>query len=338
MIIAFSYYIYHAINGLSRLHRYAGIALMIGAILYIAIVGALIMIISYILLLIAWLTPNISMVDSKFVNFTRIHVIRIIAWSIALSLLALVTLSSLLSASLNPQYGGLDPVTGLVLSGKHPMEYMALLNYSLVDIGITNQTYVPNSILILGYVMVYLPPYYIKVSIGTNSCLDLITVAPTSTGKTIYSIPYEIPTIPPNPLGSESQVTYRGGTAVKTVIKADEVSWTYIPALSAGPHTPVPNGFLLTCMFSNYDYVFPINITIVAIVKAHSNYFITNYKMAYVKVSFMINRTAIRLINERSGSSTESSINYVNVIPMIYLPLFIYYIIYDHEFYRKLLI
>ncbi len=126
---------------------------MIGAVLYIAIVGAFIMMISYVLLLIAWLMPSIDMRDNKSINFTRAHAIRIIAWSIALSLITLITLSSLLSASLNPQYGGLDPpVTGLVISSKHPMEYMALLNYSLVDLGITNQTYAPNSISILGYV------------------------------------------------------------------------------------------------------------------------------------------------------------------------------------------
>lgn len=322
---------------MSRLHKYSGIALLIGAVLYVAIVGVLIIMISYILLLIAWLMPNINMGDNKSISFTRMHAIRIIAWSIALSLLTLVTLSSLLSTSLNPQYSGLDPVTSLIISGKHPMEYMALLNYSLVDIGITNQTYVPNSIFILGYVMVAFPPYYIKVIIGINSCLDLITVAPASTSKTVYSIPYEMPPIPPNPLSSESQVTYQG-TAVRTVIKAGEVSWTYIPALSAGDHIPVPNGFLLNCMLSNYDYVFPINITIAAIVNTYSNYFITNYRMKYVNVSFMANRTAIRLVNERNGSFTESSINYVNIASIIYLPLFIYYIVYDHEFYRKLLI
>ncbi len=159
-------------------------------------------------------------------------------------------------------------------------------------------------------------------------------MAPTSTDKTMYSIPYEMPPTPLNP--PESQITYQG-TAVRNVIKADEVSWTYTSALSVSDHEPVPNGFLLTCMLSNYDYSFPVNITVVIIIRTRSNYFTTNYRIGYVEVSFMINRTAIKLVSERNGSFTKSSINYVNIAPIIYLPLFTYYIIYDHEFYRKLL-
>ncbi|WP_054856007.1 hypothetical protein [Vulcanisaeta sp. JCM 16161] len=206
LLIAFSYYLYHAINGLSKLHRYAGIALMFGAVLYIVIIGAIIMIVSYILLLIAWLMPNMNLRDNKPSDFTKMHAIRIVAWSIIISLITLLIVPSLVV--LNPQYSGLDPVTGLVLGSEHPMEYMALLNYSLVDIGVTNKTYVPNSITILGFISVVPQPYYIRVDVMTNSCSDLITVAPGSTSKTMYSIPYQMPPTPLNPLGT-TQVTYQ---------------------------------------------------------------------------------------------------------------------------------
>mgnify|MGYP001626399898 CR=1 FL=1 len=334
LIIAYSYYLYHAVDGLGRLHRYAGIALMLGAVLYIAIIGAIIMTASYILLLIAWLMPNINLRDKGPSNFTKIHAIRVVAWSIIISLIILLIVP--LFVALNPQYSGLDPVTGLVFSSKHPIEYMALLNYSLVDIGITNKTYVPNSITILGFISVVPQPYYIRVEVMTNSCSDLITVAPESTSKTTYSIPYQMPPTPLNPFGTESQVVYQG-TAVKTIIRTNEVLWIYIPALSVSDHVPVPNGFLLTCTLNNHNYVFPVNITITAIVNTRGNYFITSYNMVYTKVLFMINRTTIRLINEGNGSFVISSINYVNIAPIIYLPLFIYYIVHDREFYKKLL-
>lgn len=160
--------------------------------------------------------------------------------------------------------------------------------------------------------------------------------APTSTYKTNYTIPIEIP---PTPLtfSPEPQVIYEG-TAVRTIIKSNEVSWIYVPALSMGNHVPVPNGFLLNCMVNNYNYVFPINITIIAITNVSSNYFMTNYGMSYVKTLFIINRTTIRLVNESSGTFIESSVNYVNVVPIIYLPLFIYYVVYDRDFYRRLFI
>ncbi|GAB6947187.1 hypothetical protein JCM16161A_13170 [Vulcanisaeta sp. JCM 16161] len=76
---------------------------------------------------------------------------------------------------------------------------------------------------------------------------------------------------------------------------------------------------------------------ITAIVNTHGNYFITNYNMVYTKALFMINRTTIRLIGESNGSFMKSSINYVNVAPLIYLLLFIYYMVHDREFYKKLL-
>ncbi|WP_243671611.1 hypothetical protein [Vulcanisaeta sp. JCM 16161] len=59
--------------------------------------------------------------------------------------------------------------------------------------------------------------------------------------------------------------------------------------------------------------------------------------MVYTKALFMINRTTIRLIGESNGSFMKSSINYVNVAPLIYLLLFIYYMVHDREFYKKLL-
>ena len=336
LVITYSYFLYRSINGLGRIHRYAGVLLMIGAVLYIALIGAIVMLIAYALLLIAWLMPINKMRDNESINFTKMHAIRIIAWSIALSLITLVILSSLLSTSLSPQYYGLDPINILIFAVKHFTAYTALTNYSMIEISITNQTYVPNSISILGYIMVALQPYYIRVGVGTNSCLNITAVAPMSTYKTNYTIPIEIP---PTPLtfSPEPQVTYEG-TAVRTIIKLNDVSWIYIPALFMSNHVPVPNSFLLNCTVNNYNYVFPINVTITAIINTHGNYFTTNYEMGYIKTSFVINRTAIRLINESIGTFTKSSINYVNIIPIIYLPLFIYYVIYDREFYRKLLI
>ena len=335
LIIAYSYFLYRSINGLGRLHRYAGVLLMIGAAFYIALIGAFIMLIAYTLLLIAWLMPINELRDNEPVKFTEKHAIRIIAWSIALSLMVLV-ISSLLSTSLSPQYYGLDPINILAPTIKHFMAYAALTNYSIIEIGITNQTYTPNSVSILGYIAVFLQPYYIKVGVGTKSCLSITTVAPMSTYRTNYTIPIEIP---PTPLtfSPEPQVVYEG-TAVKAIIKPSEVSWIYIPALSMSNHLPVPNGFLLNCTVNNYNYVFPINVTITAIINTHGNYFTTNYEMSYIEASFVINRTAVRLVNEDIGTFGMSSINYVNIIPIIYLPLFIYYIIYDREFYRKLLI
>lgn len=336
LIIAYSYFLYRSINGLGRLHRYAGILLMIGAALYIALIGAFIMLIAYALLLIAWLMPINELRDNEPIKFTEKQAIRIIAWSIALSLMALVISSSLLSTSLSPQYYGLDPIDILAPTIKHFMAYTALTNYSIIEIGITNQTYTPNSVSILGYIAVFLQPYYIKVGVSTKSCLSITAVAPMSTYRTNYTIPIEIPPTPLT-LSPEPQVVYEG-TAVKTIIKPGYISWIYIPALSMSNHLPVPNGFLVNCTVNNYNYVFPINVTITAIINTHGNYFTTNYEMSYIEASFVINRTAVRLVNEDIGTFTRSSINYVNIIPIIYLPLFIYYIIYDREFYRKLLI
>ncbi len=336
LIIAYSYFLYRSIDGLSRIHKYAGVLLMISAALYIALIGAFIMLIAYALLLIAWLMPINGLKDNEPINFTRRHAIRIVAWSMTLSLMALVISSSLLFTSLNPQYYGLDPINILIFTVKHFTAYTALTNYSIIEIGITNQTHVPNSISILGYVGGSLQPYSIRVGIGTNSCSNVMIAAPTSTYKTNYTIPIEIP---PTPLtfSPEPQVIYEG-TAVRTIIKSNEVSWIYVPALSMGNHVPVPNGFLLNCMVNNYNYVFPINITIIAITNVSSNYFMTNYGMSYVKTLFIINRTTIRLVNESSGTFIESSVNYVNVVPIIYLPLFIYYVVYDRDFYRRLFI
>lgn len=152
LIIAYSYFLYRSIDGLSRIHKYAGVLLMISAALYIALIGAFIMLIAYALLLIAWLMPINGLKDNEPINFTRRHAIRIVAWSMTLSLMALVISSSLLFTSLNPQYYGLDPINILIFTVKHFTAYTALTNYSIIEIGITNQTHVPNSISILGYV------------------------------------------------------------------------------------------------------------------------------------------------------------------------------------------
>ena len=341
LLIAYSYLLYRSISGLSQAHKYAGILLIIGAALYVAFVGTYVMLLAYALLLIAWLVRRVELSDQS-VTFTRIHVIRLIAWSIAISLTFLAVLP--LFVTINMQHLGSYLPMYIEMISPHPVMGWFTSNLSMVSIGTINATYMPNYLLVsvFGYVSVNYMPYYIKASVGLRDCSALVAVEPTTTVKSEYSIqyyftPYGLPIIS-SPIATPSRLSYEG-TAVSMAIKDGEVLWTFIPALSTGKWSlPVQVGFVTACLVSNGDYVFPINITIMTITSTHGNYFITNYGMTYMKMVFTVNKTTVRLVREQSSSLTMTSVNYANILPIIYIPIFAYYVKYDREFYRKLLI
>ncbi|ADY02176.1 hypothetical protein VMUT_1975 [Vulcanisaeta moutnovskia 768-28] len=333
--ILIAYYIYRSFSNLgNKVLRYAGLLMLIGAVLYVVLVGAIFMILSYVLMLIGWLTLRGEVKDHVHAKLHVTRILRLIAWSLMISLLTLVTLSSILNV--NPQYYGLNIAMLTLFASKHPVFFTtSLMNprYTMISIGLINSS---NTITILGYIMAVPKPYYIKVSINMGNCLEILAVEPGSTRKIMYTIPglpmyYQL-----NPFAQQQEAAFQGSSVMMSM-KGDEVSWIYTPAMSHSSNYQVLNGFLLTCLVNGANYVLPANITIMAISKIHKTYFLETYTMNYTKLRFMINSTAIILVNNVNGSFTKSTINYVNLLLTIYLPVFICYVIYDRRFYGDLL-